>query len=128
MRAGAVGDAQASTEVVRVGDAVENENERRLARRLDGVERVVERMTRGQRLDARDDSLVPIRAGETAQAMRVALDDAHAACQGALDQRAHALVTPARVDMNLDHRGRRGLEAHRHRMESEQNASGHARW
>ena len=74
VRAGAVGDAQAGAEVVRIGDAVEHEDERRLAGRFGSLERVVERMAARDRLDARDDALVAVVAGQASQAPVVALD------------------------------------------------------
>ena len=95
MRAGAVGDAQAGAEVVRVGDAVEDEHQRRLAARLGRLERVVERVAARDRLDDRDDALVAVVAGEAAQALVVAVDEAHLGGFGAGDELAHALVAPA---------------------------------
>ena len=120
VRAGAVGDAQAGAEVVRIGDAVEHEHERRLAGRVDRVERVVERMAARERLDARDDALMAIVAGKAAQALVVAVDEPHPGGLGARDELAHALVAPAGVDVHLDDRARRRLQANADRVEAEQ--------
>ena len=125
VRAGAVGDAQAGAEVVRVGDAVEDEDQRRLAARLGRLERVVERVAARDRLDDRDDALVAVVAGEAAQALVVAVDQANLGGLGASDQLAHALVAPAGVDVHFDDRARRRLEAHADRVEAEQEVAGH---
>ena len=127
VRAGAVGDAQAGAEVVRVGDAVEDEDERRLAARFGRLERVVERVAARDRLDDRDDALVAVVAGETAQALVVAVDEAHLGGFGTRDELAHALVAPAGVDVDFDDRARRRLQAHADRVEAEQEVACHRR-
>ena len=83
VRAGAVGHAQAGAEVVRVGDAVEHQQQRVA---LDRVERVVERMAHRHRLDARHHALVAVRAAQLVQALVVAVDDLRAGLAGALDE------------------------------------------
>ena len=64
-------------------------------------------------------------AGEAAQSLVVAVDEAHPGGFGAGDELAHALVAPARVDVHLDDRTRRRLQAHADRMESEQQVARH---
>ena len=127
VRARAVGDAQAGAEVVRVGDAVEDEDERRLAGGVDRVERVVERVAARDRLDDRDDALMAIVAGEAAQALVVAVDEANLGGLGTSDQLAHALVAPAGVDVDFDDRTPRCLEPHADRVEAEQEVARHRR-
>jgi hypothetical protein len=122
VRAGAIGDAQARAEVVRVGHAVEHEHERRT---FDLVERVVERLGERERLDPRHHALVPMRAGELREPVVAALDDPHARLDRAGDEVLHPRVAPRRVDVQLEHRARRGLEAHADRVEAEQDARGH---
>jgi hypothetical protein len=85
-------------------------------------------VARRQRGDARRDSLVRVAARHRANASGVALDDASSGGDRALDELAHALVAAARVDVDLEHRRRRRLQAHRHGVESEQDTVGHARW
>ena len=60
---------------MRIDDAVENKDKRRRAGRIDGVERVVERMAVRERLDARDDALMALTPGQPTQARVVALDN-----------------------------------------------------
>ena len=126
VRTGAIGHTQAGAEVVRVGDAVEYEHERRGAGGVDGIERVVERMALRDRLDARDHALVPVRAGEAAQAGVVAFDRLQPRGFDTGQELAHALVATCRVDMHFDDRLRRRLHTHADRMETEQDLARHA--
>ena len=61
-----------------------------------------------------------VRAAELAQALVVAVDQLAPASCGALDELAHALVAPAGVDVHLDDRVRRRLQAHADGVEAEQ--------
>ena len=122
MRAGAVGHAQAGAEVVRIGHAVEHQQQRRAVHR---IEHVVERMRRCKRLDARDDALVPMRAAQLVQTLVVAVDQLDAGLLRALDELPHALVAPGGIDVHLEHRARRRLQPHGHRVEAEQDSAAH---
>ena len=61
VRAERIGVAQARAEIVRIGDAVEHQQQRGLGQRL---EHVVERDMRHCRIDDRHDALMPVSAGE----------------------------------------------------------------
>ncbi len=65
VRAEGIRAAQARAQVVRIGDAVENEEQRRLSRRPDHF---IERDLRRCRVDDRDDALVAVGPGKVAQA------------------------------------------------------------
>ena len=67
VRAERIGVAQAGAEVVRIGDAVEHQQQRRLRER---IEHVVERDVRHRRVDDRHDALVPRRCRRAASAAR----------------------------------------------------------
>ena len=84
MRAGAVGHAQAGAEVVRVGDAVEHQHQRRPF----DARRACRRATWPARSGSTraDHALVPVRAGELRQALVVALDELDAGLDRALDE------------------------------------------
>jgi hypothetical protein len=122
--AGTVRDAQAGAEVVRIRDPVEDEHERRA---LDRVERVVDRGGALDRLDPRHDALVARRRRQAHQPRVVAVEDARARLAGALDELPHPRVAPRRVDVQLDHRLRRDLEADADGMETEQDVACHRR-
>jgi hypothetical protein len=124
MGAGPVGHAQAGAEVVRVGHAVEHQHQRRS---FDEIERVVERLGQSQWLDSRHHALVPVRAGELAQAFVAALDELDAGLDRTGDEVLHASVASRRIDVQLEHRARRRPETDAHRMETEQDARRH-RW
>ena len=110
VRAGAVGHAQAGAEVVRVGDAVEHQQQRRAstASSVSSSEWLLaSASTRATTPWWRE------RAAHLLQALVVAFDQLRAGLAGALDELAHALVAPRRVDMDLEHRARRRLQPHR---------------
>ena len=84
-------------------------------------------MAARDRLDDRDDALVAIVAGEAAQALVVAVDESHFRRFSSGDELAHALVAPAAVDVDLDDRARRRLQAHADRVKAEQQVACHRR-
>jgi hypothetical protein len=81
-------------------------------------------MRLGERLDARHDALVARAAGQLAQALVATFHQLGAGFPGALDEGAHALVAPARIEMHLGHRGGMGLEADGDGVEAEQDGLG----
>ena len=125
VRSRAVGDAQAGAEVVRIRDAVEDQDQRRFAGRLGVVEDVVERMALRDRLDDRDDALVAIVAGQAAQPLVVALDEPDLRLRRAREKLLHALVAPGAVEVQLDHGARCDLHPDADGMETEQQVARH---
>jgi len=119
--AGTVGHPQAGAQVVRIGHAVEDQQERRLPQ---GVEQVVQRTRRRQRLDAGDHALVAAAAGQARQAQAVRLDRAQARFLGLLQELPHAGVLAGRVDVELQDGFRCRAQAHPDRMEAEQDFRG----
>jgi hypothetical protein len=119
MGAGAIGHAQAGAEVVRVGDAVEHQQQRRLATGLHLLEQVVERRHLRHRLHPRRHALVPVAATELGQAHAVGLDQAHTRFLDPLDELAHAGVAPGGFEIDLDDGFRRGFQPHADGVEAE---------
>ena len=62
------------------------------------------------------------------QPIVVAVHEPRAERSGALDELPHALIAPRRIDMDLEHRAWRSLEAHGHRVKAEQDFRSHGRW
>ena len=122
MRAGAVGHAQAGAEVVRICHAVEHQHQRRP---LYGFKNFVEGVPQCQRGHPRHHALVPRRACKARQSTVAAVDDPGTGLTHALGELAHARVTALGVEVDLEHRLRRGLEAHGDGMKTEKDAVAH---
>ncbi len=103
MRAGRIGDAQAGAEIVRIGDAVEHQQQRRLRQ---VVEHVVERDEALLRRDLRHHALMPRARRHAVESRRIDTRDAHAARLGQLDEIAGAAVMPCRRQEDLRERPR----------------------
>ena len=93
--------------------------------RHQGVVARVEPLALAKSLDPRHHALVAMRAGQLRQPVVAALDQLDAGLHGSGDEVLHARVAPRRVDMQLEHRARRRLQAHAHRMEAEKDARRH---
>ncbi len=120
MRAGTVGHAQAGAQVVRIGHAVEHQQQRLLdAVGLQLFEQLVERMDLRDGFHAGGHALVPVAAGELGDAQRIGFDEARSRLLRALEELAHARVAPRGLVVDLDDGLRRGLQAHAHGVEAE---------
>ena len=111
MRTGPIGHPQASAQVVRIGDAIEHQQQRRLVTGQ-AVQQIVQRSHLGQRLDPRDHALVAMVATQLGQAQAVGLDQSNIRLFGALDELAHARIAAGRLEIDFDDGGGRRLEAH----------------
>ena len=118
MCADAVGHAQAGAQVVRVGDAVEYQQQWRA---VDGVQQLIEIARQRQLRRKGDHALVTARADDFVETRRIDGHDAHVGRLGGGDHVFHAAVDAAGIDENFFH-GRRfmtqtrgdGVEAENH--------------
>src|SRR6218665_43129 len=124
---GAVGEAKAGPEVVRIGDGVEHQQQGRSAAcGLELFQQFVERTDRRHGLHARGHALVAMAAGQLGDAHAVSLDQAGAGRAGAFEKLAHARVAPRGLVVDLDDRFGRGLQTHAHGVKAEQDfGAGH---
>ena len=113
--------AQAGAEVVRIGHAVEHQQQRRLGR---AFEDIFQRNVRQRTVDDGDDALVPLVPGHGLQAPFV--DGLHVDRRGlgALDQFAHAAIAARGVDVKRLYAFRVIPQARNDRVEAEQEAGG----
>ena len=117
MRPCPIGHAQTRAQVVRIGHAIQHQQQRDLAfRQL--VEVVIQGMALQQSLDPGHHALVTVAATQLGQAQTIAGDDAHAAVLGALHELAHAHIAPAGIDMQFNNGLGSSFHAHTHRMET----------
>ena len=115
MRPGSVGHAQASTQVVRVSDAIEHQQQ---GRSLQLVQQFIKRASLCHGLDQCGHALVTMAASQLGQAQSIGFDQAHARLFGAGDELAHTGITPTGLEIDFHHgRGRR-LQANPHCMEA----------
>ena len=117
MGAGAVGHAQAGAQVVRVGHAVQHQQQRRP---LHAIEQVVQRAGGRQRLRAGDHALVAGAARQPGQPHAVGLDGAQAGLLHLVQELAHARVLAAGIHVDLGEGPGGGAQAHAHCVEAEQ--------
>src|SRR6218665_1485058 len=124
---GPVGHAQAGPEVVRIGHAVEHQQQGRSAAcGLELFQQFVERTDRRHGLHARGHALAAMAAGQLGDAHAVSLDQAGAGRAGAFEKLAHARVAPRGLVVDLDDRVGRGLQTHAHGVKAEQDfGAGH---
>ena len=123
----AFGHTQAGTQVVRVGYAVQHQNQRGCAllgreRGIGGLQlfqQFVQRMLLRQGLHARRHTLVAVAAAQFGQALTVGFDQPHTTLFGALQKLAHAGIAPVGLEMDFDNGGWRGLETHAQGMKAE---------
>ncbi len=100
MRAERVRAPQARPQVVRVGDAVQDQQQRRFGRML---EHVAERDMGHRGVDGRDDTLVTLVPCKLVEPALVDRMHANAGDLRALDQVARPSVVPSRGDVQLAH-------------------------
>ena len=100
VRAERVGAAQARAQVVRIGHAVEHQQQRRL---VETFEHVVERAVRQRRVDFGDDALVPVAAGDRIEPLVVDRMHGHAGAFRTLDQLARTTVVARRDHVDRAH-------------------------
>ena len=124
VRTRAIGHTQTGPQVVGVGHAVQHQQQRRLVVGLQLVQQIVERSGTLERVDARRHALVAVAAGQLGNAQAVGLDHPRTSLLRPLQELAHALVTPRRIDIDLDDGLRRRLQAHADGMETEQDFGG----
>ena len=95
-----VGYTQACAEIVRVGNAVEHEQQWWL---LQAVEQVIERMAGFNRCYPRYYALVPVVASKAREAQAVGLDELHLRFFGALKKLPHAGIAPRGIEEYFCH-------------------------
>jgi hypothetical protein len=98
MRSGRIGDAQTGAEVVRIGDAVEHQQQGRLAQTF---QHIVQRYMFCLRGDLRHHALMLSAAGQSVEPFRIGQDDAHPVSLRQFQQVAHAAVLAAFGDSNF---------------------------
>ncbi len=125
VRAERVGVAQAGAEVVRIGDAVEDEQQRRFGER---VEHVVQRDVGNRGVDDGDDALVPVRTGERTETLVVGHVDRAASGFGARGEITRARVVSRRSEIDGAHRRRPLPQPRGHRVETMERAGGSQGW
>jgi hypothetical protein len=121
MRAEHVGAAQARAEVVRIGDAVEHEQQRRLGKR---GEHVVDRRRHRGRVDQRHHALVLRRARELLEPCRIHRMHLAAGGAGARGELAHPRVVARIRHVQLANRIGPRPQAGGHRMKAVERARG----
>ena len=110
-----VGHTQAGSQIVRIGHAVQHQQQRRL---LQVVEQIVQRTLLADLADAGHHPLVAMAATQTRQAQAIGLDQVDVRLLGALQKLPHARIAPAGIKKYLDHRLRRHFEAHANGVEA----------
>ena len=121
MRSRAIGHAQASAQVVRIGHTVEHQKQ---GRAFDGVKKVVQRMVLGNGRDHGHHARVAMATGQLGQSLAIGFDQAHARITGLVDERPHAGVAAGDLVMDFNNGLGRDLEANAHGMEAEQHFVG----
>jgi hypothetical protein len=101
MCADGIGDPQAGAEIVRVLDAVEDEQERRFVER---IEHVVERHVALRRIDSGDDALMPGAGSHRFQAGGRYRQHAHLGELRVRQQVAQTRIVAPGIDIDLAHR------------------------
>ena len=125
LRASAVGHPQAGAQIVRVGHAVEHQQQGLGdAGLFKLLQQLIERCDLGHGIDARDHALMAVAAAHLGQAQAIALDHANAGFADAVGELAHAGIAARNIIKNLQHRLGRGFEANTNGMETEKNFVG----
>jgi hypothetical protein len=108
----------ATREVVRIGDAVEHQEQGL----LDLVEQLLDRVGHAFHLHPGDHALVPAAAVEPVQALGRHADEVDLRALGRGGKVLRARVVARLVEEDLDHRGGVGAHAREHRVEAEDDA------
>ena len=132
VHARAIGHPQAGAQVVRIGHAVQHQNEgidpllwrQRGLGRLQVLQQFVQGMHLLQGLHPRRHALVAMAAAELGQAHAVGLDQPHARFFGFVQKLAHACVAPGGLEVDFNNRLRGGFQAYAQRVEAKQNLGG----
>ena len=125
LRAGAVGHPQAGAQVVRIGHAVEHQQQG-LGRAgfFELLQQLIERGDLGHGIDSRHHALVAVAAAHLGQAQAVGLDQPGTGFAGAVGELAHPGVAARGIVKNFKNRLGRGFEANTDGMETEKNFGG----
>src|ERR1041384_7669987 len=115
MRAGAVRDPQAGAQVVRVGDAVEHEEQRRFHALQDFIHGIRSLLD----LDAGEDALVPAAAVEAVQAAGRHAHEVYLRALGHGSQVLRAGVVAGFVEINLEYGRRIGAQPSEYGVKAE---------
>src|SRR3954471_21221319 len=118
MRSRTVRDPQAGAEIVRVGNAVEHEEERV----LDLFQDLIQGIGSLAHLDARDHALVTPAAVEAVQAAGRHAHEVHLGALGHRGEVPGARIVAGFVEVDLEHRRGLGAEAREHGGEAEHHA------
>jgi hypothetical protein len=125
MRSRAIGHAKARAEVVRIGHAVQHQQQRLAdAVCLQLLQQFVQRMHLGHGLHASGHALVAMAASQLGKAFAVGLDQPDAGRLGAVEELAHARIAARGLVVDLDDGLGRGLHAHADGVEAEENFGG----
>ena len=92
--ASAVGHTQASPQVVRIGDTVEHQQQRRFTAGLQLVQQIIQRCGLLDRLHPRGHTLMTMTARQLGDAQTVGFDQANTRLARAVKKLPHALVAP----------------------------------
>ena len=128
MGTGTVSHPQASAQVVRIGHAIEHQQQRLHALRqryislagLQLLQQFVQRMRLDKGLDPCHHTLVTVAAAELGQAHAIGLDQADTRFFDALHKLAHAGVAAGGFDVDFENRRGCGFDTHPDGMEAEQ--------
>ena len=118
MSIGTLGSSDNRAQVVRIGHAIQHQQQRR---RLQPIQQIVQRARALQLLHARGHALMARAARQAGQAQAIGLNHARARFLHTRQKLLHAGIAPRSVHINLDHGSRRDLEPHTHGMKAKQN-------
>ena len=120
VRARAVGHPQAGSKVVRVGHAVQHQQQRILyTGRLQVFKQLVKRRDLRQRINPRHHALMAVAAAHFGQAQAVRFHQLDAAVTRAVGELAHARIAPLHVVEDFKHGLGRGFDAHAYSVKAE---------
>ena len=121
MRPSAIGHTQTSTQVVRIGHAVQHQEQRRTFNR---IQQIVQGVVLRDRGDHGHHALVTMATGQFGQTLTVRFDHAHARIAGLVDELAHARIASGDLVMDFNNGLGGDLEANAHGMKAEQHFVG----
>ena len=123
MRTRTIGHAQTRAEVVRIGHAVEHQDQRRF-NFLDAFEQLVQRMGHLDFTHARGHALVSMTAREFGQTWAIGLNQTNPRVGGTVHELTHARIAACGVEVNFDDGLRRCFHAHTDGVKAEENFRG----
>jgi hypothetical protein len=120
-----IGHTQAGAQIVRVGHAVEHQQQRGLhAFIFQVIEQLVERTCVLDLFHTSCHTLVTVRADELGNAQGIGLDQTHPGLLGALQKLAHARIAARSLEIDFDDGLRGGLQTHADGVKAEKNFGG----